>query len=34
MVTETFQAGHGHTKQDALRIKELIEQAQTRHLTI
>ena len=26
-------ASHGHTKADALRIKELIEQAQTRHLT-
>ena len=26
-------ASHGHTKGDALRIKELIEQAQTRHLT-
>jgi len=26
-------ASHGHTKQDALRIKELIEQAQTRQLT-
>jgi len=23
---------HGHRKADALRIKELIEQAQTRHL--